>query len=403
MQCEASSQLQEPIERSLLPRLMFVDDDPLLRLIAQERLSAEGFPLSVEADGHDAFVTIQNEQPDLILLDLEMPKVDGFQVLDSLRSDDRLRHIPVIVITGREDSPAIERAFESGADSFVIKPINWPALMHHIRFVHRSALNESRLAENVSRLRQTTAELERTTQDLKVALGKAAETSAAKSRFLASISHELRTPLNAIIGFSEIVSNCPELARSPRNLDYLGDVKRSGIKLLQLVNNIIDIAKLDMGNLSLSRSPTDLNALLQEAMRRSKPAEPCHVEVDIEDNPLPIALVDEKRLRQAIENILENAFKFTRPGGAVGLRARHEGGRVIIEILDTGIGMESAAIPHALEPFAQIDGSLSRRFEGIGLGLPLAKKFVELHGGSLTVASEQGVGTTVTIQVACEA
>jgi signal transduction histidine kinase/HAMP domain-containing protein len=224
--------------------------------------------------------------------------------------------------------------------------------------------------------------------------------SRAKSRFLANMGHELRTPLNAIIGFSEIIAG---QAFGPQAGDkyvaYAANILDSGRHLLGVINAVLDLARIETGNLTLSLEPIDLHEILANCARlmRERCAEAgLAFDLQIGEAPLPV-VGDAPKLRQTFLNLLANAAKFTEAGGSAGLRAGVADGLVRVEIFDTGIGMTPEEIALALTPFEQVDAKLARRYEGAGLGLPLAKALVELHGGTIAIASEKGKGTKVTV------
>ncbi len=385
----------------MLLRLLYVDDDPLLRVIAPERLRSICSEIRTACDGVEGLKAISDAMPDLILLDLEMPRMNGFDVLKKLRSSPLTLHIPVIVVTSRADDGAIELAFTSGATSFVLKPINWQLLLHQIRFVHRAANNELALVQHVAALETTRDELENTSDELRIALRKAAEASTAKSRFLASMSHELRTPLNAVIGFSSLLANESSSEEFGRHAEYARDINASGIHLLQLVNNILDIARLDTGDLTLMKMPVDVSEVMRHAVCEIMATTDTRDVVVDEVLAAGVALVmaDERRLRQAFENILSNAVKFSPSGGRVVVETAMDGNGVLVRIADQGIGMRCADIQRVIEPFSQLDDQLARRFEGAGLGLPLAKRLIDLHQGTLEIISNPGEGTDVRIHL----
>lgn len=235
-------------------------------------------------------------------------------------------------------------------------------------------------------------------EELTKALDQAEAADRAKSAFLAAMSHELRTPLNAIIGFSEVMQHEIAGALNERYKEYAGDIHRSGIHLKNVINDILDLSKVVVGALTLREAPVALSSLVENCTRIISPmATTGQVTLTCTLAPdLPVLQADETRLQQTILNLLSNAVKFTHPLGEVGLDiAREHDGGVAIAITDTGIGMSQEDIVIALEPFRQIDSALSRRYEGTGLGLPLAKAFIELHGGALKIDSTPNVGTTV--------
>ena len=223
-----------------------------------------------------------------------------------------------------------------------------------------------------------------------------------KSEFLANVSHELRTPLNAIIGFSEILSR--ELfgpLGSERYRNYVGDIHSSGEHLLSLINDILDLSKIESGRFKLRLEVFDCVELATSVARLIRPRSQEHMqELVLDLPPAPIGLnADKRALKQVLINLLSNAVKFTPEGGRVALGASAVKGGVEFSVSDTGIGIDEKDIEVALAPFGQIDSNYSRRHEGTGLGLPIVNGIVALHNGTLKVASRVGAGTTVTIFV----
>lgn len=384
--------LNEPLH------LLFVDDDPILCEFAKVHLASEKGRVSVALDGEEALTKIRADGADLVLLDLQMPRLDGFGVLEALRADEATRRLPVIVITGREDVVAIDRAFAMGASSFIVKPINWRLLNYQIRFVDRAHQAERQLRDRVSEVEFTKRELERTSHDLLEASRGAAQASEAKAQFLAAISHELRTPLNAIIGFAGMLT---AQALGPignaRYLRYATDIGDSGAHLLGMINDILELSRMDAGLAILQDGVFALAEVIGEALRMVEPqAEAARLSLSTVLPPdLPSLRADRRLVRQALVNVLANAVRFTPAGGAVGVHGFMQDGRLCCEVRDTGIGIAPENIGRALERFSQVDGRLSRTHNGAGLGLPMAKQFVELHGGALALSSIPGEGTQV--------
>jgi PAS domain S-box-containing protein len=233
----------------------------------------------------------------------------------------------------------------------------------------------------------------------------------AKSAFLACMSHELRTPLNAIIGFSDLLQE--ELfgpLGSDQYLEYAADISRSGHHLLELVNDLLDMARIEAGVLSLQEEAIDLPMLIREAVnlasglaneRANGLAAPGNHKIDIRlREPVPLLIADRRRLRQVLINLVGNAVKFTPGGGRIEIAlGEEEEGRVPITVTDTGIGIAPDKISGLCQPFSQIEDVASRRFDGSGMGLFITKALVERHGGDLRIASWPGRGTTVTIRL----
>lgn len=236
-------------------------------------------------------------------------------------------------------------------------------------------------------------------QDLRAAIEVAEVANRTKTEFLANMSHELRTPLNAIIGFSEVMN--AEVFGSLGNAqyrDYVQSIHESGRHLLDIINDILDVSKIESGNLDLMEETVDLEAVVTASMRLVRErADKAGVTLDVMLPPdMPPLTADERRLKQVVLNLLSNAVKFTAAGGTVTVSgSTPPGGGLTLTVRDTGIGMRPEEIPIALTPFGQVDSGLSRRHDGTGLGLPLTKALVELHDGRLTVSSAPGQGTEV--------
>ncbi|MDX1575591.1 MAG: PAS-domain containing protein, partial [Kiloniellales bacterium] len=234
---------------------------------------------------------------------------------------------------------------------------------------------------------------------LRAAKDEAEVASRAKSDFLAGVSHELRTPLNAIIGFSEVMQNEMFGPIGDRHYkDYAADIHDSGHHLLSLINDILDLSKIEAGKFELHETTMTVSDTVEAALRLvEQRADKAGVELVRTVTPqLPRLYADGRALKQVLLNLLTNAVKFTPEGGRVTIGAElGAGGDLVLTVADSGVGMSAEDLEQALTPFGQADSDIARQQEGTGLGLPLSKHLVELHGGSLTIESTPGAGTTV--------
>ena len=250
-------------------------------------------------------------------------------------------------------------------------------------------------------------EAERSADAARIALLNAESANRAKTEFLANMSHELRTPLNAIIGFSEVIQNeiMGKVQNNPRYVDYARDIRQAGTHLLSVINDILDIAKIEAGQLDLREDVFELGEALEACVKMllDQATESGLELVCTGPDDLPNLWADEKMFKQIAINLLSNAIKFTPEGGRITLNAEIEpDGALKLTVTDTGIGIAADDLEMALAPFAQVDSAYCRSHEGTGLGLPISKALAELHGGSLDIESEPGVGTTVTVRFPSE-
>ena len=230
----------------------------------------------------------------------------------------------------------------------------------------------------------------------------AREASRVKSEFLTNMSHELRTPLNAVIGYSEILLKQMFGPLPPRYLDYTGDILASGRHLLDVINDILDMSRIESGKYNLLIEPVDVQALMQSAIRfveERAATKKQELRLTIAE-PVPPMVVDARAIKQVMLNLVGNAVKFTQPGGRIEVDVRSQpDGRLAIAVRDNGPGIEAHHLPHVLKPFWQAEEARRRTHEGTGLGLSISSKLVELHGGELDISSTVGRGTVVTVRL----
>ncbi len=267
----------------------------------------------------------------------------------------------------------------------------------HLEHVALLAITEELAKERIK--------LRKSNRELVLARRRAEEANRTKSVFLANMSHELRTPLNAVLGFSEIIRDKLFGNDLARYSEYAADIHRSGAHLLSIVNDVLDVTRIEAGKFELREERVKLAAVIEGSLLAVEPQAAKGGISLTRTTPEATAIIhgDNTKLNQIVINLLSNAIKFTPPGGVVDLSARPDrDGSLIVTVKDSGIGMSSHEIRDAIQLFRQVDSSLSRRFEGTGLGLPLAIQLTELHGGTLTVESAPGSGTLVTVHLPSE-
>lgn len=370
------------------PSILIIDDDPVARTIMRAGLEDGGFVVLEAEDGEEGYAICAREHPDLLISDAVMPRLDGFGLCRRLRGTFEFADIPIVMATGLDDVTSIAEAYNVGATDFISKPINCTVLTHRVLYLLRAAKAFEALKEHQKHL---------------IAAKEMAEAAnRAKSDFLANMSHELRTPLNAIIGFASIMRDGKFGPLEKRYAGYAAVITDSGSHLLAIINDILDLAKAEANQLVLDEEEIALVDIVGSSMSiledmATRASVVCTAEIQ---NDLPIVVADAAKIRQVVINLLGNAIKFTNPGGCVRVIVKHEAdGTIALAVRDTGIGIPQDKIDLVLTPFGQVESGLARRYDGAGLGLPITKRLVELHGGTLTLESELGVGTTVTVRL----
>src|SRR5690348_4062127 len=365
--------------------ILLVDDDVVVRSLIRATLEVDGYEIIEAADGEEGLALYEARRPQLLIADVVMPRMDGFALCRELRGRKESAYLPILMATGLDDVPSITKAYEAGATDFISKPLNWVVLGHRIRYMLRASRAFDELRRNQNRL---------------VAAKEEAETAnRAKTEFLANMSHELRTPLNAIIGFSTVMRDGTFGPLSAKYAEYAAVIAESGTHLLTLINSILDMARAEANRLVLVEEEVEIAravafsvGTIEEMARRAE----IDCRSDIPED-FPRFFGDAAKLRQILINLLSNAVKFTPSGGEVRVSVEREAeGGLAVRVADTGIGISREKIPLALAPFGQIESGLDRRYEGTGLGLPLAKRLIELHGGTMEIVSEPGKGTIIT-------
>lgn len=385
--------------------VLVVDDEERNRVLLRDSLEAKGYQVVEAENGEQALEIVTHFAPDTILLDVMMPKMDGFEVCRRLKSNPETASIPVLMVTALSERKERLTAIEAGANDFLTKPIDLQEVMLRVRNAVRSKQlhNEleqrnAQLAESHRQIAAREQQLQESNRRLIQSEQQANLASQAKSHFLASMSHELRTPLNAIIGYAEMLQ---ELAAEDGQQTYLPDLARieaAARHQLSLVNDILDLSKVEAGKVTLLVEEFDISRLVQEVAATVQPLVAKNrnrLEVECSPN-LGVMQSDMTKIRQSLFNLVSNACKFT-TDGAIRLCVRRTETSaapwIHFSISDTGIGMTEEQQQRLFQAFTQAEADTYKKYGGTGLGLALTKRFGELLGGDITVQSRLGEGT----------
>ncbi len=382
-------------------KVLAVDDDSQGLLAIGAALDGVDAELITATSGDEALrLLLAEEDYAVILLDVLMPGLDGLETAALIRERERSRYTPIIFLTGASlDNRHKELGYAAGAVDYMYKPIEPWILRSKVEVFVELARKAAMVNDLARKQAQLLADLAANNAQLIEARARAERESRYKTTFLSTVSHELRTPLNAIIGFSEVLlrgflGEVPE-----RHTDALTAVHKSGQHLLTLINDILDVSKIEAGKLQLSREHVALRELIASVFEivrglsvdRGVGLEWTGPEADLHVSADPV------RLKQILFNLLSNGLKNVDRGGYVRLTASASGSDLILAVADNGVGISEDDQRLLFLPFQQLGTEARQAGEGTGLGLSLTKRLVQLHGGRIEVSSELGRGSTFTV------
>ena len=443
----------------LSPLILIAEDSPTQREILRHMLEKNNFRVVAAGNGLEALALLEGEKPLAVISDIVMPEMDGYTLCRSINENAALLDIPVILLTSLSNPEDVIMGLECGADYFIMKPYNEVFLLSRIQHIMANSnlkteqgvrigleiffrgkkyfINSGRLqllnlllstyetafqsnqdlvatSKKLSvmndQLEGNLVELEAKNQQLinlnakleiqqKVAIEaqcKSEKTSRIKSDFLANMSHELRTPLNSVIGFTEVLQDQFFGPINEKQTEYLNNILLSGRHLLSLINDILDLSKVESGKMKLEVSTFSLRETVDDSlMMLSEKALKSGIGLHMELAPQADVniVADQRKVKQILFNLISNAVKFTSAGGDIDVSAVRDGEFIEITVADTGLGVKEEDIPKLFQPFTQLESVYTKQYEGTGLGLALTRQLVELHGGRVWVKSEFGTGS----------
>lgn len=399
--------------------ILCVDDKPENLLALEAILEPLGQKLVRAESGSKALRAILQEDFAVILLDVQMPGMNGFEVAQTIKSRERSRFIPIVFLSAiSKEDEYVFRGYEMGAVDYVFKPFNPDVLRskvavfvdlylkqkeiesqgnelrrsqrRELELQHRATLLESE-AKSAEILAQLNVELKMQAQALEEAIG-------SRNRFYASMSHELRTPINAVIGYSTLMLDGIYGPMNDKQLEGLGRTLKAARHLLELVNDVLDLSKIEAGKIELSLQPVNIPSLIDDLLVTVRPladenGSKLHCEMEGE---VQTVTSDPRRVRQILLNLLSNAIKFGGQQPVVVRTSANPDGGVIVEVTDKGRGIAAKDLTRIFEEFVQID---PHKQPGTGLGLPISRRLAQLLDGTLEVESVVGSGSTFRLKL----
>lgn len=382
-------------------KVLYIEDNRDNQRLVQRVLGARGYQVLIAADGPDGLALARELLPVLVLVDLNIPGLDGYETTTRLRSLSHLRGVPIIALTADGTPGSRERALVAGCDGYLIKPIDARQLPLQIaEFIAGKREAIPALADETGLLRaynqKLVERLEGRVRELITANAELQELDRLKSQFLSTLSHELRTPLTSLLGYLELFDRGMLGPLAGPQREAISVMRRSTETLSQQLNNLLYFQELRTRTFGF-RAVRPFEALrpLLSAMQERALQAGVQLEL-VAGDPAPIQL-DSAAFEQLVRNLLDNALKFTSPGGRVRLTLHDEPSRLIVRVEDSGPGIEKEHLEKIFLPFYQVDGSLARAHPGSGLGLAIARHISEAHGGQITVKSLPGRGSVFTV------
>ncbi len=370
--------MTEQLQISRQATILMVDDVPSNLAALSDMLTTFGYRVQQARNGRSALELIKAKLPDLILLDINMPDMNGYEVCERLKVDANTRDIPVIFISALSETENVVRGFELGGVDYITKPFQFREVVARVQNQLMLAYQRRQIEALRAQDRQYFESLNRM-----------------KDQFIRMATHDLRNPLNVILGYTHVLNRL-EVAPSDKSLlqQSVENIRDSVEKMRMLVTDMLDLAQLETGS-RLILTDVGLGDFLEKCLSSFHVLANQHnIELVYEAPPGSVRIqVDESYMTRVIDNLVSNAIKYSPNGGKVTVRAWAKDRRAGIEVCDTGIGILATDLPHLFDAFYRVQTDAIEGIEGSGLGLSIVKTIIEQHGGTITVQSEPGKGS----------
>ncbi len=361
--------------------VLVIDDNPVNIQVLSELLKRKEYQVFTESDSTKAIETAAMIKPDLILLDVRMPDIDGYTICRSLKADQRTRTIPVIFLSAMGNTEDIIRGFEAGGVDYITKPFRHEEVAARVQNQITLSQQQRHIEEIVQRERQYFASINRV-----------------KNQFIRAATHDLKNPLATITGYVGLIEEHCHQCNNEEILGYVNGIRQAIQRIMELVTDMLDLMQMESGT-NIRLQPTSLNSFLhrcfQEFVFQAKQKEISYT-LTPPDHDITLQ-IDPHRMQQCVCNVISNAIKYTPPQGHVAIRTYADGQHLTIEVEDTGLGIPSEDIPHLFEAFYRVRRKEHMQADGNGLGLSIAFAIAEQHNGYISVESELGKGSTFRI------
>lgn len=360
------------------PKILIVDDTPTNLSILEEILDKDYF-ISVTQSGTQALSIIENLMPDLILLDINMPGIDGFETCRKLKVREDTRDVPIIFITARAEPEDVIQGFKVGGVDYITKPFNHSEVLARVK--------------NHLKVQQLIRQLGFKNDQLK-------ELNELKNKFIGMASHDMRNCLGAIKGYSQILSEDKKDLPEETQDQFLGFIFKSSENMLKMVNELLDVSVIESGKLQLDLRPESLKCLINHHIMVNQffaDKKNIHLQPELPD--VSKCLMDANKIGQVIDNLISNAIKFSEPGTTIVISLKEQEGKLIFSVTDEGPGISEEDQAKLFQHFQKLSARPTAGESSLGLGLAISKKMIQAHDGCMNVSSELGSGTTFSFEI----